>query len=189
MSVIWVVLCLAGILWGLCSPQPSTLLTAVLSSGADALRLGLTLGGAMMLWSGLLGVLEQTGDADRLARMLRLLLRPLFPGVTDESCWRWIGLNLSANILGLGNAATPAGLQAASQLAAQGASGRRGLAMLLTLDLSCLQLLPASVISLRAVSGCADPSGVWLPTLAASAASTLTAVLLMVLLPAPKGGW
>lgn len=122
---------------------------ALLDSGAAALRLMTTLLGAMTLWSGLMEILAETGDLKRLGAGLKRLTRPLFPGLDDGACWDAMSLNLSANLLGLGNAATPAGVRAAGLLAAQGESGLRALATLLALNNSSLQLMPTTVIALR----------------------------------------
>ena len=152
---------------------------ALLESGSAAVSLMMTLLGTMTLWSGLMEILSATGDVARIGRGLRRLLRPLFPSLTDDACWETMGVNLSANMLGLGNAATPAGIEAAKRLAAQGETGLRALAMLLALNNSSLQLMPTTVIALRATAGSASPADIWLPSLAASAAATATAAALM----------
>ena len=154
---------------------------ALLEAGAGAVRLTATLLGTMTLWSGLMEILAETGDLRRLGGGLRLLLRPLFPGVSDGETWDAMSLNLSANLLGLGNAATPAGVRAAALLGGQGESGLRALAMLLALNNSSLQLMPTTVIALRAEAGAAAPADIWPAALVSSAAATATAALLMAL--------
>jgi len=139
----------------------------------------LRLAGAMALWSGLMEILFRAGDMTRLGRVLRRWLRPFLPGLTDEESWNLMGANLAANILGLGNAATPAGIQAAQRLATQGEAGLRGLALLLALNHSCLEVMPTTVITLRAAAGSAQPGSIWGPTLLSSGAATLTALALM----------
>ena len=86
---------------------------ALMDSGAGAVEMTLTLMGSMVLWSGLMEVLRATGDVERLGRGLRRLLSPLFGSIKDDACWAAMGMNLAANMLGLGNAATPAGIRAA----------------------------------------------------------------------------
>lgn len=152
---------------------------ALLESGNAAVTLTITLLGTMTLWSGLMEILTETGDVRRIGLMLRRLLRPLFPGLDDDACWEAMSLNLSANVLGLGNAATPAGIRAAQLLAAHGQPGLRALAMLLALNNSSLQLMPTTVIALRAAAGSAHPAGIWPACLVSSAAATVTAALLM----------
>lgn len=157
--------------------------TALLESGQAALRLMLVLGGSMTLWGGLMEILHATGDLKRLSGWLRHLLRPLFPGVEAEDAWEAIGMNLAANMMGLGNAATPAGIRAAKLLTRpeQGESGVRALAMLLALNNSGLDWMPATVMTMRAASGAANPADVWLPTVIVSGVSTVVTIALMKL--------
>lgn len=169
-------------LYGCLSGQGGELTEAILGAGADAVSLTLTLAGSMTLWSGLMEILEASGDLQRLARMFRRIARPLFPGMEDDDCWAAMSMNVTANLLGLGNAATPAGMRAATLLAGQGEAGLRALAMLLVLNNSSLQLIPATVITLRQAAGSMDPTDIWLPTLAVSAVGTLTGVVLLRLL-------
>ncbi len=179
-----------GKLWGgliLCAVAASAALgrageasAALLQSGGEAVKLLITLLGTMGLWNGLMEILEASGDLHRVGRALRRLLSPLFPGVGDEACWRAMSLNLSANLLGLGNAATPAGLEAARLLSQQGAAGLRALAMLLALNNSGLQIMPTTIIALRAAAGSSDPAGIWGAELLCSLTATLTAVTLML---------
>lgn len=177
----WTILILSGCVCACATGRGAQAGAAVLGSGRQAMELLLTLTGAMTLWSGLLGILERTGDVERMGQKLRLLLKPLFPGVQDEAAWGAIGLNLAANMAGLGNAATPAGIDAARRLAALGDAGLRALAMLLALNNSSLQLLPTTVLSLRAEAGAAAPADIWPASLASSLAATVTAALLMAL--------
>lgn len=153
--------------------------SALLQSGDAAVQLMLTLMGSMVLWSGMMEILGATGDIGRLGKLLRRVLAPLFPGLKDDDCWAAMGMNIAANVLGLGNAATPAGIRAATLLEKQGEPGLRALAMLLVLNNSGLQLMPTTVITLRSAAGAADPADIWLPALAASGAATLCGIVLM----------
>ena len=157
---------------------------SLLASGVDALTLTLTLGGAMMLWGGMMEILRRTGDVERLGRFVCRLLSPLFPGMCDAQAWQAMGINFAANMLGLGNAATPAGVEAAKRLASFGNAGLQALAMLLALNNSCIQWLPTTVIALRGAAGAAQPGDIWGATLLSSGVSTVTAAGLMALLQA-----
>ena len=96
-------------------------------------------------------------------------------------------MNLAANLLGLGNAATPAGILAAQRLAQHGEKGMRALAMLLVLNNAGLTLLPTTVISLRQAAGSADPASTWLPSMAAGAASAAVGVAVLLVLQGREG--
>ncbi len=182
MSKIWLVLVIFSIVFSLFGGNVPAATGGMLKAGESAVSLCLKLTGAMTLWSGLMQIMQETGDAAQLGRLIRRLLRPMFPPGLSEESWSAISLNVASNLLGLGNAATPAGIKAAGLLATQGEAGRRALAMLLALNNSCLELLPTTVITLRASFGSADPSACWMPTLISSCAATLTAAMLMLLL-------
>lgn len=179
MGKIWTFLILVSAGIAVATGSVGATTAAMLASGEQAVKLVLTLLATMTLWSGLMEILCETGDVARLGRVFRRALKPLFSGMNDEEAWNAISMNLSANLLGLGNAATPAGILAAKRLAALGEPGMRALAMLLTLDNTSLQLIPTTVITLRQAAGAADPADVWGMTLAVSGAATGIAALLM----------
>lgn len=179
MGRIWTILLLSSATLALVTGRAGDTADALLSSGTQAVALLMTLLATMTLWSGLMEILSEAGDVARLGKVFRRLLKPLFPGMMDDAAWDAMSLNLSANLLGLGNAATPAGIEAAKRLAALGEPGLRALAMLLALDNASLQLIPTTVITLRQAAGAYDPADVWGMTLIVSGASTLIAALLM----------
>lgn len=179
MGKIWMVLMLASAGIALITGRGGRAAEALLSSGNQAVELLLTLLGTMTLWSGLMEILCEAGDVRRLGRWFRKVLKPLFPGLSDEGAWDAITMNLSANLLGLGNAATPAGIEAARRLSQLGNNGMSALVTLLVLDNASLQLIPTTVITLRQSAGAASPSDVWGMTLIISGASTVIAILLM----------
>lgn len=186
--MIWTALMMLSAAAALLNGRTGETASALLSSGSEAVALMLTLLATMTLWSGLMEILVASGDAHRLGRLFRHLLRPLFPGLQDEAAWNAITMNLSANLLGLGNAATPAGVEAAKRLAALGKTGLRSLAMLLALDNASLQLIPTTVITLRQAAGAADPADIWGMTLLISGAASVIAIILMKMLTAGGTG-
>lgn len=186
MKGVWTALMLASAGFALLSGQAGAAAEAMLSSGERALTLALTLLAGMTLWSGLMEILCASGDVARLGRLFRRMLRPLFSGVEAEDAWEAISLNLAANLLGLGNAATPAGIEAAKRLSALGQPGLEALSMLLALDNAGLQLIPTTVITLRQSAGAAFPADIWGMTLLVSGGATAATILLMLL--AREGG-
>lgn len=186
MAKIWLWIVLFSVGYSFVSGHTGQTAEAVLSCGDDAVGLMLTLLAAMTLWSGLMEILNETGDVQRIGRGFQRIAAPLFPGLKDEGCWSAMCMNLSANLLGLGNAATPAGIDAAKRLAGQGEIGLRALAMLLVIDNASLQLLPTTVISLRQAAGSADAGAIWLPTLISSAAAGLSGIAMLLLIQ--RGG-
>ena len=179
MGRIWTALMMVSTVLAIAGGHAGDAAGALLDSGNQAVKLLLTLLASMTLWSGLLEILSASGDAARLGKLFRRVLKPFFPALEDEEAWNAMSLNLSANLLGLGNAATPAGIRAARRLASLGKNGLQALAMLLVLDNTSLQLIPTTVMTLRQAAGAADPGDVWGMTLLVSGASMVTAALLM----------
>lgn len=182
MGKIWMVLILASAGVSLVSGRGGETAEALLVSGSQAVELLLTLTATMTLWSGLMEILAEAGDVRRLGRLFRKMLKPLFPGLKDDEAWNAISMNLSANLLGLGNAATPAGIEAAKRLSALGQHGLSALAMLLVLDNASLQLIPTTVITLRQSAGAEYPANIWGMTLLISGATMIAAVLMMAII-------
>ena len=167
--------------FALATGQGEALGAEVLGAGEAAVTLGLTLAGAYMLWCGLLKIMERSGVTERLAN---LMARPvgwlLGKEGRDPQVRKAVCVNFTANLMGMGNAATPAGLEAMERMAARAENGRPtdGMCMFLLINASSLQLIPTTVISLRAACGAADPSRIVLPALIGSIAATLCAILL-----------
>ena len=155
---------------------------ALLGGGAEAVAFCMSMAGAYAFFGGLLGVLRESGVTGALAHALR---RPLFrlfrfaPG--EEQALSDISVNLAADMLGMGGAATPAGLSAMRKMAAAGRrDGRASDAMLLflTLNMCSVQLLPTTMIAIRAQAGAKNPADIVLPTLLATGVQTLTGIAL-----------
>lgn len=186
MHAIWTVVMIACCVVSIVTGNAENASEALMQSGNEALQLLLTLLASMMLWSGLMEILNASGDLDRLGKLFRRVLGPLFPSLHDEAAWSDVSMNLSANLLGLGNAATPAGTEAAKRLAAQGEQGMQALAMLLVMNNAGLQMMPSTVISMRQAAGASSPASIWLPTLIVSGVSMLSGVMIMLALQ--RGG-
>jgi len=186
MNIVILFLLLAGIVVSLLSGSADGVLSALQSGASDALETVLRLSGAYLLWMGLLNVAEKAGLIRSLSRLLSPAMRLLFPNAGDAK--EAISLNLAANMLGMGNAATPYGLKAMRLL--NGSNPEPGVATnemctLLVVNASCLELFPATLIGLRASCGSARPAAVVLPTLLSSLAATLAAVVLCLVFTRP----
>ena len=174
---IFCIMMLLGLLYAAATGRADAAQRAMLSGGGEAVALLLNLAGAYAFFGGLLGVLRACGAADALARAMEKPLSRLFrfaPG--EEEALSDISLNLSANMLGLGGAATPAGISAMKTMARANPDGRASNAMILVVNTSSVQLLPTTMIALRAQAGAANPADIVLPTLLATAASTVCGV-------------
>lgn len=145
---------------------------ASLSGASAAVELCLSMTGVICLWTGVMEVLRQCGLAEKLAKLLYPLLKKLFPDVAqDQHTLAHISANFSANLLGLGNAATPMGLQAAKGLAkySQNNTATPSLCLFIVCNTASIQLIPSTVASLRSATGSENPfeilPAVWLTSL------------------------
>ena len=150
-------------------------------SGARAgLELALTLAGPVCLWSGLSQAMERAGLTEGLCTALRPVLRRLFPHATrDVQALDALSMNVSANLLGLGNAATPAGVRAAQAMARElrGDTASDELCLLVVLNTASIQLLPVTIAAVREAAGAAVPFDI-LPAVWVSSLCSVTAGLL-----------
>lgn len=184
MTVLWCCVVGVSVLFGLLGGTLDAVSAAALSGAASAVTLCLSMAGALCLWTGVMEVMERSGLAAKLARLFRPPLRRFLPQASrDTETLAAVSANVSANLLGLGNAATPLGLKAASRMAkGTGGVASDELCLLVVLNTASIQLIPATVASLRAAAGCEPPfdilPAVWLTSLLALAAGLGMASLL-----------
>jgi spore maturation protein SpmA len=162
-------------------PTPMEALSkSMVQSATDSVELAIGLIGVMALFLGLMKVAEAGGLLRVVARLIRPLMVRLFPGVPAEHpAMGAMVLNLSANALGLGNAATPFGIRAMQELEKlnpKHGTATNSMALFLAINTSSVTLLPTGVIALRAAAGSSDPAGILPTTLFATACSTLVAI-------------
>ena len=166
-----------SLLYGLARGDSARVIGAMIEGAGDAVQTALTMAGGFALFCGMLGILRRSGAADWLANKLSPLIVRLLGPTLPKDALRSVTLNLTANALGLGNAATPMGVEAARRMGRQGQTASDALCLFLVINSSSVQLIPSSVIALRAAEGSADPARVTAPTLAATLISTLVGVL------------
>lgn len=159
---------------------------AMVDSAAASVELAFGLVGVMTLFLGLMKVAEKGGLLTVIARLIRPLMARLFPEVPPEHpAMGAMILNMSANVLGLGNAATPFGIRAMQELNRLNptpGTATDAMALFLAINTSSVTILPTGVIALRAAAGSADPAGILPTTLFATACSTATAIIAVKLL-------
>lgn len=154
---------------------------AMIDSAGGAVTLAIGLIGVMALFLGLMKIAEEGGLLKIISKLLRPLMVRLFPDVpADHPAMGAMILNLSANVLGLGNAATPFGIRAMQELDKlnpQKGTATNAMALFLAINTSSVTLLPTGVIALRAAAGSADPAGILPTTLFATMGSTVIAII------------
>lgn len=165
---------------GLLVVNPGATVDSMLNASASAVELCISLWGIYAVWLGLLEILDASGLSEKLAKLLRPIIKKLFKG-TDEKVHKDIAINLSANMLGLGNAATPYGISAMKKMDDGSGVATKSMIMLMVLNATSIQLLPTTTIGLRAAAGSQSPADIILPTLIATLITCLTGVGLTLL--------
>lgn len=184
MSFLWTGMVAISLIAAAVLGNGSALSAAVPNGAQTGITLAVSIAGSICLWTGVGRLLEQAGITGKLSKLLRPLLGRIFPSVrTDPKLENFLSANVCANFLGLGNAATPMGIQAAQRMA----KGRNGIASdelcrLIVLNTASIQLIPANVAAVRAGLGCTSPfdilPAVWVTSLC-SAGLGITAAWLL----------
>ncbi len=185
MNVIWGGMIVVAMLFGASNGIVEQLNDSMIQGAVDAVLLMLKMAGGFAVWCGLMEIVKRMGAAEGLTKLLRPALLLLFPDIKRQETIRSITMNLSANMLGLGNAATPMGIKAMELLSDENGKSEtasRAICMFLVLNASSVQLFPSTVITLRMVMGSQNPGAVVIPTLIATAASAITGVAICLML-------
>lgn len=195
MNYLWGGMILIGIIYGAFTGRMQEVTDAALSSSKEAVTLCITMVGVMSLWSGVMEIGSEAGMIQGISKKIRPLIRFLFPGIPDgHAANEYIATNFIANFLGLGWAATPAGLKAMESLAKLEEERRerlqpslvkampRGVASnemctFLILNISSLQLIPVNIIAYRSQYGSVNPTAIVGPGIVATAVSTAVAIV------------
>lgn len=193
LNYLWAGMILTGILFGAFNGKMPEMTNAALESSQDAVTLCITMIGVMAFWCGIMEIASQAGVIEKAAEKMRPLIHFLFPRLPrGHKAEEHIAMNFIANVLGLGWAATPAGLRAMTELEKlederrsgklPGPVRKKGVAgnemcTFLIINISSLQLIPVNMIAYRAQYGSADPAAVVGPGIVATAVSTAVAVI------------
>ena len=184
LNYVWSFLVTAGIICSVFLGKTENLSNAFVDSAADAIQLLITLAGVICLWSGLMKIAEKSGLNALVSRMFAPLLKPLFPNLDKNgAAFEAISMNISANLLGLGNTATPLGLRAMKELdVLNGKSPRASdeMVVFVVMNTASLQLMPTMLGSLRASYGSSAPFEILVPVWISSACALTTALVIAV---------
>ena len=182
LNAIWVGLVVIAVVVAAFTGRMEAVSQGALEAAKDAITLVIGLTGGMILFLGLVQVASEGGLLRAFIRLLRPVLRRLFPDVPpDHPAMHAMIMNLAANMLGLGNAATPFGLKAMvelDRLNPHRGSATNAMALFLAINATSITVMPPTgTVMIRAAAGSSAPFSIWIPTLLATTASTLTAVL------------
>ena len=185
LNALWAFMMLTGLGWAAVHGTLGAVTEGMLAAAGDAVSLGITMLGVMAFWTGILEIGRRAGLIEQLSAGMRPVLHFLFPRIpAGHPALSSMAANMIANMLGLGMAATPAGLKAMQEMAkdirATGDEARTATSSMCTfliLNISSLQLIPVTLIAYRSEYGSKQPEAVLGPALAATAISTLAAVV------------
>ena len=189
MAWLWGGMVVVSLIFGAWNGRLDAVTEAAMNGADSAIELSLSMAGALCLWSGVMEIMRVCGAADALARCFRPLLRRLLPEASrDGETLAAVSANVSANLLGLGNAATPLGVRAAQRLA-RGCGGTASdkLCLLVVLNTASIQLLPTTIAAVRSAAGCRSPFDI-LPAVWVSSVLSVSAGLLAARLLSRLGG-
>src|SRR5205814_1152515 len=186
MNLVFVLLLVAAAIAGAVRGDIKAVGQGAFDGASQGVTLAIGLIGVMALWLGLLKIAEKAGLVEKLARAARPIFRPLFPEVPEgHPAISAMLLNISANVLGLGNAATPFGIKAMEELEKLNpnpGTASNSQALFVAINTASLQLVPTTVIALRASAHSSDAAGILLPTLASTVCALTVAIVMAKLL-------
>lgn len=185
LNFLWAGMIIIGILYGAFTGNMENISNAALESAKEAVNLCITMLGVMGVWVGLMKIAEKAGVIKGMTKLLMPFAKFMFPRVEQDSkAMEYMCTNMAANILGLGWAATPAGLKAMEELSKLNQSSGNPahiasseMCVFLVINISSLQLIPVNMIAYRSQYGSVNPAAIIAPAVVATCISTLVAVV------------
>lgn len=178
MNYIWCAMILFSLVVAALNGKMDETVTAAFAGAQSSIEVVLSFAGVMCFWTGILKIAEKSGVADKIQKLLSPIIKTLFPKA-DNDAKKYISMNMTANILGMGNAATPMGIKAMTALDKRNKNPlypSDEMCMLIVLNTTSFQLIPTTIIALRTAAGSENPMSVILPIWITSAVSIVVAV-------------
>lgn len=157
--------------------SPELVLSAMIDGVAGTVELAVTLLAIYAVWLSVIEIMQQSGMTNGLSRILNPITRKIFKGESEETYMN-ISLNMSANLLGIGSVATPLGIKAVELMDRGDGRASDNIILFVIINCTSIQLLPTTIIGLRAAGGSIAPSDIILPSLIATVASTICGIFL-----------
>ena len=168
-NYIWFIMIFFGILVGVLTGNGQGISNVIIGSIDSTVTFIINLVGLMCFWCGVMKVAEKSGFTEKLAKIMKPLLKLIFKeAAKDEKALGAIVMNITANMMGLGNAATPFGIKAMEEmdrLNNEKGKASNDMALFLVLNAACIQLVPSTIISIRAAAGSANPGVIIFPAI------------------------
>lgn len=187
LNFIWPLFIIISFIYAFLNGRITEVNNSIFESTKSAVELSLSLLGTICLWNGIMQIASETKIVKHLSKMLNPIMKKIFPDIKkEENVHKEITMNIIANIMGLGNAATPLGLKAMNSLQKKNDDKSKlsnSMAMLIVLNTASIQLIPTTVIAIRSSLGSNNPTAmiipVWVATICAALAAVISAKILM----------
>lgn len=180
-NYIWFIMIFLGLIVGIVTGNGEGISNAIIGSIDSTVKFIINLVGLMCFWCGVMKVAEKSGFTEKLAKLMKPILKLIFKeAAKDEKALGAIVMNITANMMGLGNAATPFGIKAMEEMdRLNNEKGRASndMALFLVLNAACIQLVPSTIISIRAAVGSTNPGVIILPSIISTAVAAIVGVI------------
>ena len=181
LNILWPVLIIISIIFACLTGKINELNLSIFNSAEDAVKLIITFFGTICLWNGIIKVLQETSIMNKLKKIIKPFMKCVFPKLKEnQNIYDYISINIVANILGLGNAATPLGLKAMNELQKENKNKEElsdSMVTLIVLNTASLQLIPTTVIAIRASLNSENPSSIILPVWISTICAALAGII------------
>lgn len=186
LNKIWPVFIILSFIYALLKSKMSELNDSIFNSCSQTVEMLLTFLGIMCMWNGIMQIIKETTLIDKIKKLLKPFMKFLFPELNKKSkAYEEMSMNIVANLLGLGNAATPLGLKAMQSLQEENENKEtlsNTMIMFLVLNTASIQVIPTTIIAIRSSLGAENPAKiivpVWISTIMAASAGILTVKIL-----------
>ena len=186
LNIIWPVFIIISIIYAIASGNIEKLNSEIFESCDSAIKLSLTFLGTMCLWNGLMKIVQETTLIDRIKKLLRPLMRILFPRMNKNSKeYEEISMNIIANMLGLGNAATPLGIRAMKTMQEKNDNKKEisdNMAMFIIINTISIQIIPTTIIAIRNSLGSENPNWIIVPVWISTICATVSGIIVSKIL-------
>ena len=187
LNIIWPIFIIIGCIYAIISGKISEINNAVFESTNNAIEVIITMFGTVCLWNGIMQIASNTSIVEIIMKIIKPLMRIVFPELKENMiAYKEITMNIIANIMGLGNAATPLGLKAMKSLQKENNNKKRltnSMVMFIILNTASLQIIPTTVIAIRNSLGSANPTAmivpVWIATFCAAFVAIISSKIFM----------
>lgn len=187
LNIIWPIFIIISFIYAILNGRVAEVNNSIFESTKLAVELSISLLGTICLWNGIMQIASKTNIVKHLSKLLNPIMKKLFPDINkEEKVHEEITMNMIANIMGLGNAATPLGLKAMKSMQKKNKDKKRlsnSMAMFIVINTASIQLIPTTVIAIRSSLGSSNPTAmiipVWIATICAAIAAIVSAKVLM----------